>query len=71
MGVSILMRESIVSVIFDSLTTFSNTIDFSLSFSINPLSYAFSLLVIVIGVATNVYSLNYFKGEADESSFIF
>ena len=52
-------------------TCFTNIVDFNVSFSVTPLSYLFSLLVISIGCATNIYILNYFKGEADESGFIF
>lgn len=46
-------------------------LDCSLSFSLNSLSYSFSLLVLIIGAATNLYILNYFKNEADEGTFIF
>ncbi len=56
---------------FDSFTLFNNIIDLSLAFGLTPLSYSFSLLVVVIGLATNIYILNYFKNEADEGGFIF
>lgn len=46
-------------------------VNFSPSFSLNYLSYCFVLLVSVIGFTTNIYILNYFRGEADESGFIF
>lgn len=47
------------------------TIDVALSFTLSSLSYLFLLLVVAIGLATNLYTLNYFKGEADESLFLF
>lgn len=46
-------------------------INFYLSFALNPLTYSFVLLVCVIGLATNIYILNYFRGEADENTFVF
>lgn len=56
---------------FSSITTFSNILDFNLSFTISPISFSFSFLVLIIGFSTNLYLLNYFKGEADELGFIF
>jgi hypothetical protein len=38
---------------------------------LTPLSFGFSFLVLLIGCATNLYILNYFKNEADELSFAF
>lgn len=49
----------------------ANIIDFSFSIALTPLSLAFGYLVILIGFSTNIYTLNYFKGEADETSFVF
>lgn len=46
-------------------------IDLAISFSWTPLSYLFSLLVLLISLATNTYILNYFRNEADEGGFIF
>ena len=56
---------------FSSLTLFTNILDFNISFALTPISFAFSFLVLIIGFCTNIYILNYFKGEADESGFIF
>lgn len=50
---------------------FSNVIPFSWTISINVLSYLFSFLVVIIGFSTNIYTLNYFRGEADENLFVF
>lgn len=58
-------------VSFESFTLFSDIVENYLSFSINPLSFSFSTLVLVIGGATNLYILNYFKNEADELSFAY
>lgn len=56
---------------FSISSIFSNIIDFNISFALTPLSFSFSFLVLIIGLATNIYILNYFKGEADEGGFIF
>ena len=56
---------------FSSANILTNVINNRLSLSLNPLSFYFSFLVLIIGAATNLYILNYFKGEADESNFIF
>lgn len=37
----------------------------------DSLSLWFALLVSVIGFGTNLYTLGYFRGEADEGSFVF
>lgn len=50
---------------------FKNSLNFSLNFSLNILSFSFSFLVILIGMTTNIYTLNYFRGESNESNFIF
>lgn len=57
--------------IFDNLTKGTNYIELNFNFALDSLSLWFALLVGVIGLATNVYSLNYFRGEADEGSFLF
>lgn len=76
----ILLGANFFEIFFQNLTLFwtSNnltstlaTIPLSLNFSITPLSYSFSFLVILIGTATNFYLLTYFKGEANENNFIF
>lgn len=56
---------------FSVENTVYNTINNYLGFSLSPLSFFFSFLVIIIGFATNIYILNYFKHEADESLFVF
>lgn len=58
------------SMIFNS--NFLNSIHIELNFSLyfDGLSLLFSLLVSLIGVATNFYTHAYFKGEADESNFL-
>lgn len=45
-------------------------ISYEINFKINSLSFLFILLVVVIGLATNIYSLNYFKFEERGSEFI-
>ena len=47
------------------------TIELNISLVIDTLSFLFLLLVIIIGFTTNIYLLNYFKNEAEESSFTF
>lgn len=56
---------------FSSEKFIFNNINTFLGFSITPLSFFFSFLVITIGFSTNIYLLNYFKHEADESLFVF
>lgn len=58
-------------VSFESFTLFSDMIENYISFSLNPLSFSFATLVLVIGGSTNIYILNYFKNEADELSFAY
>lgn len=45
------------------------SLDLSVSFRVDALSYLFVLLVSVIGLATNFYILNYMKYEAHEDVF--
>lgn len=68
---SIVFHSSAFFLDFFSFTLFDNVVDFNLSFVLSPASYFFSLLVLMIGFSTNIYLLNYFKGEADESGFVF
>lgn len=70
-GYSIFFLNSLLFLDFSSLTLFNNIIDFNISFSLSPISFTFSFLVLIIGFCTNIYILNYFKGEADEGGFIF
>lgn len=41
----------------------------SFSLRLDSLSYLFTLLVLIIGLATNFYVLNYIKYEANEDIF--
>jgi len=43
--------------------------ELTFSLYLDLLSYAFMLLVVIIGFATNFYILNYFKNEAQEGTF--
>lgn len=45
------------------------SLEFNISLKLDGLSYLFVLLVLVIGLATNFYTLNYFKYEANEDIF--
>lgn len=56
---------------FTSQTFINHNINTFLNFALTPLSFSFSFLVILIGFTTNIYILNYFKHEADESLFVF
>lgn len=68
---SIFLLNSTINIDFTSFTLFANLLDYSISFSLTPISFAFSMLVLLIGFCTNIYILNYFKGEADEGGFVF
>ena len=54
-------------------TTFINftlgTVELNISLVLDTLSFLFLILVIIIGLTTNIYLLNYFKNEAEEASF--
>lgn len=67
----ILILQSEFFLTFDFNNYLNNIVDYSFTITIKPLSFLFSYLVIIIGFSTNIYILNYFKGEADESIFIF
>lgn len=67
----IFLYENNLSWISTNLTSSLATIPLILNFSVNPLSYCFSTLVVLIGTTTNFYLLTYFKGEANENIFIF
>jgi hypothetical protein len=45
-------------------------IDNCLGLGFHPVNFTFAYLVAIIGSATNLYVLNYFKNEADEMSFV-
>lgn len=68
---SVLVAQAKFFITFDFNNYINNIVDYSIIISLNPLSFFFSYLVIIIGFSTNIYLLNYFKGEADESLFIF
>lgn len=55
----------------DNLLQAVTSLDCAISFSITPLSLSFALLILIIGGSTNIYTLNYFKNEADELGFLF
>lgn len=61
---------SLIVLPLDFLSAFSLP-ELSISLELNALTYLFSLLVFAIGFFTNIYSLNYFKFEADDLGFIF
>lgn len=52
---------------FNSINWYS--IEIAISLRLDALSYLFTLLVVIIGLATNFYILNYFKYEAHEDVF--
>lgn len=45
-------------------------VSYDISFKISSLSFLFIFLVVIIGCATNIYILNYFKYEEREEEFI-
>lgn len=53
--------------LINSLNWFS--LEVSISLRLDSLSYLFTLLVLIIGLATNFYVLNYLKYEANEDVF--
>lgn len=68
--INIIYRGDIFSIYLESKGYTLQTIDFSIVGSLSPLNFFFILLVAIIGLATNIYTLNYFKNEADELSFL-
>ena len=60
-----------IYVDFNAQSSLVNNLVPYISLSFNPLSIFFSFLVFLIGLTTNIYVLNYFKNEANESLFIF
>lgn len=56
---------------FDNLVRGLDYVELNFSFSVDSLSLWFALLVSIIGTSTNIYTLNYFRGEADEGRFLF
>ena len=68
---SVFLRGATYYITTDNLLQAMTTLDCALSLSLTPLSLSFALLILIIGVATNLYTLNYFKNEADELGFLF
>ena len=48
----------------------TSNISYEISLKINSLSFLFTLLVVAIGLATNIYTLNYFKMEERGEEFV-
>lgn len=65
----VLMVNYCISLSFENFLGSSSVIPFGLHIQLSSLSYMFSLLVLCIAFATNIYLLNYFKGEASELKF--
>ncbi len=60
-----------ISEMFLPLSTMSwSSLELALSLRLDGLGYLFVLLVTIIGFATNIYTLNYFKYEAHEDNFL-
>lgn len=53
--------------VFNTISWLS--VDLSISLKLDVLSYFFVLLVVAIGLGTNIYTLNYMKFEANEDIF--
>lgn len=68
---SVFLRGATYYITTDNLLQAVTSLDCALSLSLTPLSLSFALLILIIGVATNLYTLNYFKNEADELGFLF
>lgn len=68
---SIFFKNQSYYIASENLFTTQMLLECSFSFALNPLSFSFALLVLIIGAATNIYILNYFKNEADELTFSF
>lgn len=69
-AIEILFFNKIVQWTFGSATMLGDIVDNCVSFGFNPVNFTFAYLVTIIGCATNLYVLNYFKNEADETSFV-
>lgn len=67
----IVFKQNTLYLSLDGTINLLSSISNQLSFSLNYLSYFFFLLVSIIGCATNIYTLNYFRGESDEGKFLF
>lgn len=69
--VDVLNYYPTLSYMWSELSSLQNSIDASLNFAITPLSFFFTLLVLLIGGATNIYTIRYFSDEASEKKFLF
>lgn len=67
----IVLQNNFIHINLVNNNTLIGIIDSTVTLSLNYLSYFFFLLVTIIGCATNIYVLNYFRGEADEGKFVF
>lgn len=67
----ILYASPTMNFTWSELTYLKDNIDASLDFAVNPLGFFFSLLVVMIGLAANLYSIRYFSDEASEKKFIY
>ena len=70
-GYLIVFRQFEVLLESKNLTSNVSTIAYSFSIRLDRLSFFFTFLVFIIGLSTNIYTLNYFRNESDESSFLF
>lgn len=69
--IDIIDRELSLSIEFQNILISLPLPEISLGLELNQLTYLFSLLVFIIGFLTNIYTLNYFKFEADDLGFLF
>lgn len=67
----IVLEYSHITFMWSENNSLQESIDPSLNFALTPLSFFFSLLVMMIGCATNLYIIRYFSDEASEKKFIF
>lgn len=66
---TIVIFNVITELVWDLNTVNWHSLAISISLKCDLLSYLFVLLVVVIGLGTNFYILNYFKYEANEDIF--
>lgn len=69
-SIGVLFFNKFVQWTFNSSTLLGDIIDNCLGLGFHPVNFTFAYLVAIIGSATNLYVLNYFKNEADEMSFV-
>ena len=66
---TIIVFNVITELVWDLNTVNWHSLAISISLRCDTLSYLFVLLVVIIGLGTNFYILNYFKYEANEDVF--